>query len=212
MNRHEGLKRKTAVVLAAAAALCVIAGAVLAVLFLLNDRNLREVSVTVPLSYLESEYYPINSEQQFAGASSSYISGEDGTMTAVFSVEAYDQMMADLSSAIDAYTGRWVNDSDNYPHILNISHDEDFSTFTVETDGIITDVEKETAEILLYEADLYQSYSVDFKKEKDFKNKVEFTGKDGSVIKTVEAGSDEKDSADEKESADEEDLADGEEL
>ncbi len=189
MNKPEGIKRKTAVVLAAAAALCVIAGAVLAILFLLNDRNLREVSVTVPFSYLESEYYPINSEQQFAGAHSSYTNEEDGTMTAVFSVESYEQMMADLAAAIDAYTGRWVNDNDNYPHILNISHDENFSTYTVETDGIITDVEKETAEILLYEADLYQSYDVDFKKEKGMKNKVEFTGKDGKVIKTLDEDS-----------------------
>lgn len=92
------------------------------------EKNLLTVSITIPSEFINSddELLDIDNEEGII----SHTKNDDGSMTVVMTREAHKKLMEDLTKALDEGL-KEIESNDLYPTIIGVSHNNDFSEFTI---------------------------------------------------------------------------------
>ena len=96
------------------------------------DQDMLSVTITFPADFVgESSQERID---QNVAEDDGFLEGtynEDGSVTYVMTNEKYQELLDTTAQSIDASLQEIV-DSDDYPNVLSITHNEDYTEFTVE--------------------------------------------------------------------------------
>ena len=109
----------------------------------------------------------------------------DGSVTIVMTGEAHEKLVADYEKSVEQGL-KELREAEEYPGIVDVTHSDDYSVFTVTIDGdSVSRTERLCADELVMYGTLYQVYTAG---DKDTIS-VEFVGKEsGETIETAESG------------------------
>lgn len=99
------------------------------------DEGLLTVTVTVPADLVDEGTTQESIDE--AVKSGGYISGtlnDDGSVTYVMTKAKHDEVMKSMAESFDQSLQELI-DSGSYPNILSITHNDDFTDFTIEYAG-----------------------------------------------------------------------------
>ncbi len=124
------------------------------------DENLLTVEITIPADYLGEDITQEDLDQ--AVEENGYISAvlnEDGSATYVMSKSKHEEMMQEMSASLEETLNGLVG-SEDYPNITSITHNDDYTSFTVTTTNTELDLAESYMVIGLYMyGGLYNTYN-----------------------------------------------------
>ena len=114
------------------------------------EHGFMTVSITIPASYWgeETNQETIDAVVEEKG----YLSGvynDDGSVTVVMSESQHDEIMQEMADSFDQQIQEQL-DSGEYPNFVSVTHNEDFSDFTIEYDGTAIEMADQFYPITLY--------------------------------------------------------------
>ncbi len=149
------------------------------------DEGLINVTITLPASFFEmmettpEEY--VSSQAEEARFKETKLN-DDGSVDITMSKKDYKDLMSGLSESIDNSLQELVDDTENYPNIIGVKVNDDYSKFTVTVDsGEVTMMDGFTAILFYYLGGMYQMFGG----SKTPQVIVEYVNKDGDVIETA---------------------------
>lgn len=109
----------------------------------------------------------------------------DGSVTIVMTAEAHEKLVADYKKSVEQGLGE-LRDAEEYPGIIDVTHSDDYSVFTVTIDGdSVSRIERLCADELVMYGTLYQIYTAG---DKDTISVEFISGETGETIETAESG------------------------
>lgn len=115
------------------------------------DEGLFNVTVTVPAQFMEGVTQDDLNTQASEGKYKSATLNEDGSVSIVMSKSQHDELLTTTAASLDEDLNAMVG-SDEYPNLVSIEHNADFTDFTVTTKSTELDLAESFSVMMFYMA------------------------------------------------------------